>query len=65
MGRAVTRSIDHYPWRKATRSNSNQACVEVAPLATATGIRDTKDRRRGHVEIAPAAWVALLGALKR
>ncbi|MGC0422636.1 hypothetical protein ABIA38_008181 [Embleya sp. AB8] len=39
--------------------------MEVAPLATATGVRDTKDRDRGHLEVGPSAWCELLSTLKR
>ncbi|WP_406279736.1 DUF397 domain-containing protein [Embleya sp. NBC_00896] len=59
-------NIDDAAWRTSTRSADYNECVEVAPGPRAiTGIRDTKARRRGHVEIVPAAWVALLDALKR
>ncbi|WP_424642028.1 DUF397 domain-containing protein [Embleya sp. AB8] len=58
-GRVVT-IVDQYPWRKATGSQAQEACVEVAPLPTATGIRDTKDRAGGHLEVGPAAWTELV-----
>ncbi|WP_246127149.1 DUF397 domain-containing protein [Embleya hyalina] len=58
-------SIDRRPWRKSRYSNGDASCVEVAPLdSTATGVRDTKDRERGHLEIAPYAWSAMLKAIK-
>ncbi|MGC0422637.1 hypothetical protein ABIA38_008182 [Embleya sp. AB8] len=37
----------------------------MAPLPASTGVRDTKDRDRGHLEVGPAAWCELLSTLKR
>ncbi|WP_424643933.1 DUF397 domain-containing protein [Embleya sp. AB8] len=59
------RITDSYAWRTASYSSGNNSCVEVAPLATATGVRDTKDRDRGHLEVGPSAWCELLSTLKR
>jgi hypothetical protein len=30
-------------WRKSTRSGGEGSCVELADLATAVGVRDSKD----------------------
>ncbi|MEU0938180.1 DUF397 domain-containing protein [Embleya sp. NPDC005971] len=57
-------SIDQHSWRKATGSQAQEACVEVAPLPTTTAVRDTKERARGHLEIGPNAWTALVRGLK-
>lgn len=53
-------------WRKSSYSNGAEVgeCVEVAPLTAHTGVRDTKDRSRGHLEVTPASWTALLAAIK-
>ncbi|MYS83454.1 DUF397 domain-containing protein [Streptomyces sp. SID5474] len=56
--------MDTYAWRKASHSSGSESCVEVAPLPASTGIRDTKDRERGHLEIGPAAWDELLRAIR-
>ncbi|WP_281290637.1 DUF397 domain-containing protein [Embleya hyalina] len=50
-------------WRKSSHSSGDNSCVEVARLPTSMGIRDTKDRGRGHLQISPAAWGELLDAL--
>ncbi|MEU0938181.1 DUF397 domain-containing protein [Embleya sp. NPDC005971] len=56
--------IDAAPWRTASYSIDNNGCVEAAPLATKTGVRDTKNRACGHLEIGPAAWTALVRGLR-
>jgi hypothetical protein len=59
----VNSNIDDHAWRKSSRSNANQGCVEVAPLDKATGVRDTKDRSRGHLEVTPTSWSTLIETL--
>lgn len=46
------------PWRKASYSGSQQACVEVAPMAGHVGVRDTKDRDGDCVAVAAGTWQA-------
>ncbi|QWF83287.1 DUF397 domain-containing protein [Amycolatopsis sp. CA-230715] len=44
-------------WRKSSHSHQETDCVEVR-LAPTVGVRDTKDRAGGQLDVAPAAWVA-------
>ncbi|WP_436788545.1 Scr1 family TA system antitoxin-like transcriptional regulator [Yinghuangia sp. YIM S10712] len=58
-------SSQNVTWRKSSYSgNQGGNCVEVASL-DGVGVRDSKDVRRGHLTIRPAAWETLTAALKR
>ncbi|MFF3987595.1 DUF397 domain-containing protein [Streptomyces sp. NPDC001601] len=44
-------------WRKSTHSTAQgDSCIEVAATPTTIHIRDSKDRARPHLALAPAAW---------
>ena len=59
-------SSEHAAWRKSSHSGgAANECVEVAPLTDLTGVRDTKDRGRGHIEFPRSAWAAMTVDLKR
>lgn len=47
---------DRREWRKSSYSGTQTACVEVAPLEGATGIRDSKNRDHGELRIPRTAW---------
>lgn len=49
-------------WKKPARSAGANNCVEVR-LTPVVGIRDTKDRDGGNLDVAPAAWGAFLARL--
>lgn len=49
--------VTRAPWRKSSYSGGNGgSCVEVAPVPGMVGVRDTKDRARGHFAVTRAAW---------
>ncbi|MEU8135924.1 DUF397 domain-containing protein [Streptodolium elevatio] len=52
-------------WRKSTYSDGGDNCVEVAGLEATAGVRDTKARDRGHLELGPHTWRSFLDTLKR
>ncbi|MYV98952.1 DUF397 domain-containing protein [Streptomyces sp. SID3343] len=52
------------PFRKATRSNADHACVEVAPIADGVATRDSKAERGPTLAIVGSSWDAFLSFWK-
>ncbi|MFI0468670.1 DUF397 domain-containing protein [Saccharopolyspora sp. 5N102] len=55
-------------WRKSSRSNNQGGnCVEVGFSVDGgmTGVRDTKDRDGGTLEVPRSTWAAFLDAVRR
>lgn len=50
-------------WRKSTYSTGGNACVEVACLDAAVGLRDTKHREAGTVVVSRKAWSAFVTSI--
>jgi hypothetical protein len=51
-------------WRKSSYSSNSTSCVEVA-LSGSALVRDTKDRRGGHLTVPATAWQAFTEGVKR
>ncbi|MFI0355939.1 DUF397 domain-containing protein [Actinomadura sp. 9N407] len=52
-------------WRKSRRStNQGGACIEVAALSRAVGVRDSKNPDGGHLALTPDRFAALLWRIK-
>jgi len=48
-------------WRKSSYSGgAQQDCVEVGVAPGTVGVRDTKDRERGHLEVSRTTWSAFV-----
>ena len=53
-------------WRTSSHSGAQGGqCVEVASLPRAVGVRDSKDRARGHLAVSRAAWDAFVRSVAR
>ena len=52
-------------WRKSSRTQGANNCVEVGRLDDGAAVRDTKNRAAGQLRVARPQWSAFLAALKR
>ncbi|TDD27475.1 DUF397 domain-containing protein [Actinomadura sp. KC06] len=51
-------------WRKASRSQAQDDCVEVAAQGPSVLVRDSRDRSAGAIALDSAQWNALLSAIQ-
>lgn len=58
-------SLDHFSWRKSSRSNGQGGnCVEIGTADAAHGIRDTKDRALGALLLDTHTYAAFLSVMR-
>jgi hypothetical protein len=57
--------LDGAAWRKATASDANSGCVEVAFLPDGrVGVRDSKNRSMPALAVSTRAWASFLADAK-
>jgi Domain of unknown function (DUF397) len=52
-------------WRKSSYSGSGNNCVEVASMASAVAVRDSKHPGGGHLVFGAGDWEAFIAGIKR
>ena len=60
-----TECVEVAVWCKSSYSGTETNCVEVALAPVVVGVRDTKDRPGGRIEVSPGSWNGLLSRLSR
>ncbi|MET9085445.1 DUF397 domain-containing protein [Streptomyces sp. NPDC004237] len=56
-------SLDDATWLRSSHSTGNGACVEIAAVAGAVAVRDSKDTDRPALVFSPREWRLFLGTV--
>jgi hypothetical protein len=57
--------VSRAQWRKSSYSGGGNNCVEIAEVAGARAVRDSKNPDGGHLIFGPDAWQAFITDVKR
>lgn len=60
----TTYDLSHAQWQKSSRSSANGQCVELADLADAVAMRDTKDPAGPALIFHRDSWMGFLAGVK-
>ncbi|XKK38358.1 DUF397 domain-containing protein [Nocardiopsis sp. ARC36] len=52
-----------HEWHKSSYSGNTGHCVEVRE-GVVTGVRDTRNRELGHLDVPAPEWAALMNAVR-
>jgi hypothetical protein len=52
-------------WRKSSRSNAGNNCVEIARTQAGIAIRDSKDPHQPHLTVSADAFADLVASIKQ